>query len=54
MIVPHGNDKLPYLAQDWAFNYRLAQIDPVPLADTSIRLWPRRRYSFSWEDAGTR
>jgi hypothetical protein len=53
MIVPHGKDKVHYLAEDWAFSYRLAQIGITPLADTSVRLWHWGRYGFSWEDAGS-
>jgi hypothetical protein len=53
LIVPHGKDKLHYLAEDWAFSYRLAQVGVTPLADTSVRLWHWGRYGFSWEDAGS-
>jgi hypothetical protein len=53
MIVPHGEGKLHYLGEDWAFSYRLKQIGVTPLADTSIRLWHWGRYAFSWEDAGS-
>jgi hypothetical protein len=51
-IVLHGDDKLHYLGEDWAFSYRLGQIGVTPLADTSIRLWHWGRHPFSWEDAG--
>jgi hypothetical protein len=53
MIVPHGQDKSHYLAEDWAFSYRLAQLGVTPLADTSVRLWHWGRYGYSWEDAGS-
>ncbi len=52
VIVPHGNEGLHYLGEDWAFSHRLAEIGVTPLADTSIRLWHWGRYGFSWEDAG--
>jgi hypothetical protein len=53
LIVPQGPGKWHYLAEDWAFSYRLSQMGVTPLADTSIRLWHWGRYSFGWEDAGT-
>jgi predicted O-methyltransferase YrrM len=53
MVVSHGPDKWHYLAEDWAFSHRLAQIGITPLADTSFRLWHWGRYGFSWEDAGS-
>jgi hypothetical protein len=53
VIVPQGKDKVHYLAEDWAFSYRLGQIGVTPLADTTIRLWHWGRYGFSWEDAGS-
>jgi predicted O-methyltransferase YrrM len=53
LIVPHGPGKWHYLAEDWAFSYRLTQMHVTPLADTSIRLWHWGRYGFGWEDAGT-
>ena len=53
LIVPHAKDKVHYLAEDWAFSYRLAQVGVTPLADTSVRLWHWGRYGFSWEDAGS-
>jgi hypothetical protein len=52
IIVPHGNEQLHYLGEDWAFSHRLAEIGVTPLADTSIRLWHWGRYGFGWEDAG--
>jgi hypothetical protein len=52
MIVPHPEQGLHYLGEDWAFSHRLAEIGVTPLADTSIRLWHWGRYGFSWEDAG--
>ncbi len=42
-----------YLAEDWAFSYRLHRIGVTPLADTSIRLYHWGRYPYSWEDAGS-
>ncbi len=53
MIVPHGPEKWHYLAEDWAFSHRLAQIGVTPVADTTIRLWHWGRYSYGWEDAGS-
>jgi hypothetical protein len=53
LIVPHGPGKSHYLAEDWAFSYRLGKMGVTPLADTSIRLWHWGRYGFGWEDAGS-
>jgi hypothetical protein len=53
LVVPQGPGKWHYLAEDWAFSHRLAQIGVMPLADTSFRLWHWGRYGFSWEDAGS-
>ncbi len=53
MIVPHPEGGLHYLAEDWAFSYRLSEIGVVPLADTSIRLLHYGRYGYTWEDAGS-
>jgi hypothetical protein len=52
LIVPQGDGKFHYLAEDWAFSHRLAQIGVTPVADTAIRLWHWGRYGFGWEDAG--
>ncbi len=53
MVVPYGDGKFHYLAEDWAFSYRLAQIGVTPYADTTIRLYHWGRYGYSWEDAGS-
>jgi glycosyltransferase involved in cell wall biosynthesis len=53
MIVPHEEERLHYLGEDWSFSYRLRQIGVTPVADTSIRLWHWGRYGYSWEDAGS-
>jgi hypothetical protein len=53
LIVPHGQGKMHYLGEDWAFSHRLGQMGVTPLTDTSIRLWHWGRYGFSWEDAGS-
>ena len=52
LIVPHPSGGLHYLADDWAFSYRLGQVGITPLADTSPRLWRFQRHGYSWEDVG--
>lgn len=53
MIVSGDPDHLHYLAEDWLFSHRLAELGVTPLADTAIRLWHIGRHRFSWEDAGS-
>ena len=48
-IAPHGEGKVHYLGEDWAFSHRLARIGVTPMADTSIRLWHYGRYGYGWE-----
>lgn len=45
-IIPHGNG-YHYLAEDWAFSYRLHLIGVTPIADTSVKLvhWGRFGYT---------
>jgi glycosyltransferase involved in cell wall biosynthesis len=52
LIVPHDEDGMHYLGEDWAFSRRLELIHVTPLADTSIRLWHWGRHAYGWEDAG--
>ncbi len=53
VIIPHETESgQHYLAEDFAFSWRLRRIGVTPLADTTVRLWHFGCCGFSWEEAG--
>jgi len=50
-VIVQEDGETRYLAEDYAFCWRLHQIGVTPLVDTSFRLYHLGDYAFGWEEA---